>query len=181
MAKVNLHLLSETAIPPGKEAADNDPAGFGGTNFDANMVIILAALLCALICALGLNSIVRCALRCSRSLTDEEREQEAAAAAARRGSGTGMKKSALRRMPVAVYGSDGVKVKETETECPICLAEFADGEKIRVLPKCNHCFHMRCIDTWLTSHSSCPTCRRSLLDGGAGGGRRADALVIVVG
>ncbi|CAN1157843.1 RING-H2 finger protein ATL78 [Linum perenne] len=47
------------------------PTG-GGANFDANMVIILAALLCALIRALGLNSIVRCALRCSRRFVGEE-------------------------------------------------------------------------------------------------------------
>lgn len=41
-------------------------AGPAGTSsFDANVVMILAVLLCALICALGLNSIVRCALRCS--------------------------------------------------------------------------------------------------------------------
>lgn len=39
--------------------------GSPGSNFDANIVMILAVLLCALICALGLNSIVRCALRCS--------------------------------------------------------------------------------------------------------------------
>ncbi|PON92753.1 43kDa postsynaptic protein [Trema orientale] len=126
------------------------------SNFDTNMVIILAALLCALICALGLNSIVRCALRCSRRFAVETPEQAAARLA-----GTGLKKSRLRQIPVAVYGS-GVEIPATE--CPICLGEFEDGEKVRVLPKCNHGFHVRCIDTWLLSHSSCPNCRHSLLE-----------------
>ncbi|GLT69180.1 hypothetical protein SLA2020_413520 [Shorea laevis] len=126
------------------------------TNFDTNMVIILAALLCALICALGLNSIVRCALRCSRRFALETAEQTAARLAA-----TGLKKRDLRQIPVAVYGS-GVNIKATE--CPICLGEFEDGEKVRVLPKCNHGFHVRCIDKWLLSHSSCPNCRHSLLE-----------------
>ncbi|KAL5550608.1 hypothetical protein UlMin_000784 [Ulmus minor] len=128
------------------------------SNFDTNMVIILAALLCALICALGLNSIVRCALRCSRRFSSETSEETAARLAA-----TGLKKSHLRQIPVAVYGSG---VNFPATECPICLGEFEDGEKVRVLPKCKHGFHVRCIDTWLLSHSSCPNCRHSLLDHG---------------
>ncbi|XP_050383558.1 RING-H2 finger protein ATL74-like [Argentina anserina] len=125
-------------------------------NFDSNMVIILAALLCALISALGLNSIVRCALRCSHRFALETPEQAAARLAAK-----GLKKSHLRQLPVAVYG-EGTDIRATE--CPICLGEFEDGEKVRVLPKCNHGFHVRCIDTWLVSHSSCPNCRHSLLE-----------------
>ena len=127
-------------------------------NFDTNMVIILAALLCALICALGLNSIVRCALRCSRRFAFETPDEAAARLAA-----TGLKKSALRKIPVAAYGSSsGIKI--IDTDCTICLGEFEEGDKVRVLPKCSHGFHVRCIDPWLVSHSSCPTCRRSLLE-----------------
>ncbi|XP_077216515.1 RING-H2 finger protein ATL74-like [Tasmannia lanceolata] len=126
------------------------------TNFDTNMVIILAALLCALICVLGLNSIVRCALRCGRRMAFETPEEATTRLAA-----TGLKKRVLRQIPVAVYGS-GSNIPAMD--CPICLGEFVDGEKVRVLPKCNHEFHMRCIDTWLMSHSSCPTCRHSLLE-----------------
>ncbi|XP_062092338.1 RING-H2 finger protein ATL74-like [Humulus lupulus] len=127
-------------------------------NFDTNMVIILAALLCALICALGLNSIVRCAMRCSRRFAFETADEAAARLAA-----TGLKKSALRKIPVAAYGiSSGIKI--IDTDCTICLGEFETGDKVRVLPKCCHGFHVRCIDPWLVSHSSCPTCRRSLLE-----------------
>lgn len=122
-------------------------------SFDTNMVIILASLLCALICALGLNSILRCALRCSRRFSSQSSAEQAAAPA------TGLKKSRLRQIPVAVYGA-GVDIPATD--CPICLGEFMDGEKVRVLPECRHGFHVRCIDMWLVSHSSCPTCRRSL-------------------
>lgn len=126
-------------------------------NVDTNMVIILAALLCALICALGINSIIRCALRCSRRLAFETSD----ATAGRLAVATGVKKRALKQFPVAVYGG-GLEIPTTE--CPICLGEFVDGEKVRVLPQCNHGFHVRCIDVWLASHSSCPTCRRSLVE-----------------
>ncbi|KAI9073176.1 hypothetical protein K1719_044851 [Acacia pycnantha] len=128
----------------------------GDVNFDANMVIILAALLSALICALGLNSIVRCVLRCSRRFSTETTEQTAARLAS-----TGLKKRHLSKIPVKVYGP-GVNIPSTE--CPICLGEFEKGDKVRMLPKCNHGFHVSCIDTWLLSHSSCPNCRHSLLE-----------------
>ncbi|KAK3015325.1 hypothetical protein RJ639_007268 [Escallonia herrerae] len=121
------------------------------TNFDTNMVIILAVLLFALVFALGLNFIVRCAISLSRRFGAETAE----GAAAR------LKRRVLRRIPVAVYGSGG---DIPATECPICLGEFVEGEKVRVLPKCGHGFHVRCIDMWLVSHSSCPNCRHSLLD-----------------
>ncbi|XP_058753102.1 RING-H2 finger protein ATL74-like [Vicia villosa] len=134
----------------------------GDSNFDTNMVFILAALLCALIFALGLNSIVRCALRCSHRYAFETPDETIARLASK-----GLKKSALRKIPITVYGSGGSANSSTSfaaTECPICLGEFVDGEKVRVLPKCNHGFHVRCIDKWLLSHSSCPTCRQSLIE-----------------
>lgn len=123
-------------------------------NLDANMVIILAALLCALILALGLNSILRCAMRCGCG--------GVATVVAREGERSGLKKRELRRFPVAAYGSGGVEI--AATECAICLGEFAEGDRVRVIPACNHSFHVSCIDTWLVSHSSCPNCRHSLIE-----------------
>lgn len=49
---------------------------------------------------------------------------------------------------------DGVDV-----QCVICLCEVCDGDVYRILPKCNHGFHVSCIDAWLQTHSTCPLCR----------------------
>lgn len=45
--------------------------------------------------------------------------------------------------------------------CPICLSEYASKETIRLMPECDHCFHVECIDVWLKLHGSCPLCRNS--------------------
>lgn len=43
--------------------------------------------------------------------------------------------------------------------CAVCLAEFRDGETLRLLPRCGHAFHRGCIDVWLRAHVNCPLCR----------------------
>ncbi|KAH0462838.1 hypothetical protein IEQ34_010413 [Dendrobium chrysotoxum] len=46
-----------------------------------------------------------------------------------------------------------------ERMCPVCLSEFEDGERVRFLPECGHCFHVECIDMWFRRNSTCPMCR----------------------
>ncbi|KAJ4967668.1 hypothetical protein NE237_014369 [Protea cynaroides] len=72
----------------------------------------------------------------------------------------GLDESVLKSLPTFVYssaahggGAGGV------LECAVCLSEFEDDEKGRLLPKCNHSFHIECIDMWFHSHSTCPLCR----------------------
>ncbi|GLU20521.1 hypothetical protein SLE2022_367150 [Rubroshorea leprosula] len=49
------------------------------------------------------------------------------------------------------------------TDCSVCLNEFQEDESLRLLPKCNHAFHINCIDTWLKSHKNCPLCRAPIV------------------
>ncbi|XP_031127644.1 RING-H2 finger protein ATL54-like [Ipomoea triloba] len=44
-------------------------------------------------------------------------------------------------------------------ECAVCLNIFQAEDNLRIMPKCNHAFHVSCIDTWLKSHQNCPVCR----------------------
>ncbi|CAA3000669.1 RING-H2 finger ATL78-like [Olea europaea subsp. europaea] len=142
-------LSAATTISPSSTKPQNN-------TFDANVVMVLSVLLCALICSLGLNSIIRCALRCSSFVSSDDTSSVRLA-------NTGIKKKALKTFPIISYTSD-FNLPGLDTECAICLSDFAIGERVRVLPKCNHGFHVRCIDKWLNSHSSCPTCRHCLIE-----------------
>mmetsp|Transcript_611 Transcript_611/g.1825 ORF Transcript_611/g.1825 Transcript_611/m.1825 type:complete len:424 (+) Transcript_611:1632-2903(+) len=46
--------------------------------------------------------------------------------------------------------------------CAVCLCAYEEGEMMRRLP-CNHEFHMKCIDQWLTQRTTCPMCRVALV------------------
>ncbi|KAF6984022.1 hypothetical protein CFC21_002085, partial [Triticum aestivum] len=91
----------------------------------------------------------------------------------------GLKKKALKALPKLAYadavaaaaaargavaggeeeeGQDGILA-----ECAICLTEFGEREEVRVMPQCGHGFHVDCVDTWLRSNSSCPSCRRPIV------------------
>ncbi|XP_024024486.1 uncharacterized protein LOC21389849 [Morus notabilis] len=54
---------------------------------------------------------------------------------------------------------DKADARDEVSECYICLAEYEEGDKIRVLP-CQHEYHMSCVDKWLKEiHGVCPLCR----------------------
>lgn len=90
----------------------------------------------------------------------------------------GLNERALNSLPKLTFtpaasASDQHKLED----CAICLAEFEEGEEIRVLPHCGHGYHVICIDAWLASHSTCPSCRQMCRwsSSGGGGGKSSDA------
>ncbi|CAM0884688.1 unnamed protein product [Alopecurus aequalis] len=48
--------------------------------------------------------------------------------------------------------------------CPICLLDVETEEDETVTLPCSHPFHRSCIATWFHQASTCPTCRREILD-----------------
>ncbi|KDP28187.1 hypothetical protein JCGZ_13958 [Jatropha curcas] len=74
----------------------------------------------------------------------------------------GLDPSTLKSLPTFVYSA---KTQDAVVECAVCLSELQDGDEGRVLPKCNHAFHICCIDMWFHSHSNCPLCRAPVQSG----------------
>ncbi|XP_050371129.1 uncharacterized RING finger protein P4H10.07-like [Argentina anserina] len=60
---------------------------------------------------------------------------------------------------------DKLKHGDDVEQCYICLAEYEEGDKVRVLP-CHHEYHMSCVDKWLKEiHGVCPLCRGDVREG----------------
>ncbi|CAK9149028.1 unnamed protein product [Ilex paraguariensis] len=73
----------------------------------------------------------------------------------------GLQPSVINSITVFKYKKGDSLVEGTD--CSVCLNEFQDDETLRLLPKCNHAFHIPCIDTWLRSHTNCPLCRAGIV------------------
>ncbi|XP_057866837.2 RING-H2 finger protein ATL2 [Cryptomeria japonica] len=68
----------------------------------------------------------------------------------------GLDKEIVNSLPVFLYKPENFR---DGLSCSVCLCEFEENDKARLLPSCNHSFHVDCIDMWLFSHSTCPLCR----------------------
>lgn len=73
---------------------------------------------------------------------------------------SGLDAEAIGRLPVVLHRASGTGSEASE--CSICLGNFEEEEKVKVLPECQHAYHSECVDKWLTEQSSCPLCRASL-------------------
>ena len=49
-----------------------------------------------------------------------------------------------------------------DDNCAICQDPIEQGQHMRILNYCTHSFHNTCIDTWFTTHVTCPTCRHDI-------------------
>ncbi|KAL1188821.1 RING-H2 finger protein ATL1 [Cardamine amara subsp. amara] len=82
----------------------------------------------------------------------------------------GLDESVIRAIPifnfkkrdVVVGGEEEEDQNKSSQECSVCLNEFQEDEKLRIIPNCCHVFHSDCIDIWLQGNANCPLCRTSV-------------------
>lgn len=70
-----------------------------------------------------------------------------------------MRSHIVKAMPSITYRVVAADHNAGREACGICLEDYKANQTLRILP-CNHRFHSRCVDTWLTAwQASCPICK----------------------
>ncbi|KAJ8511916.1 hypothetical protein OPV22_002350 [Ensete ventricosum] len=83
----------------------------------------------------------------------------------------GLDPSVIRSIPVIKFtgvGDGDAQQKTSSHDCAICLNEFREEERLKLLPDCSHAFHIDCIDTWLQFNANCPLCRTGITSSSVG-------------
>jgi hypothetical protein len=60
------------------------------------------------------------------------------------------------------YKTDLIICKKDDMFCVICQDDCKKDKDILRILKCQHHFHVKCIDWWLSDNINCPICKRML-------------------
>lgn len=152
--------------PPPFQSQDDDGSGM---NFSPLIIVVIGILASAFLLISYYTIISKyCKRRSGNQLNpsqdSDHRNQSSTTHDQWQHAATGLDESLIKSIAVCRYRK-GDGVVEGSADCAVCLCEFQEGESLRLLPKCNHAFHLPCIDAWLRSHSNCPLCRSHVMPG----------------
>ncbi|KAJ8765736.1 hypothetical protein K2173_014858 [Erythroxylum novogranatense] len=153
---------STNAQPPADQSENSLYDAFNSDKFDPTITAIITAIVASFLFVTVFAVFIR---KCSRNHVimdggDSYRVNEIERSTREP---PGLDRFVIQTFPSFTYSQvKGVKLGRETMECAVCLSEFQDDETIRLLPKCDHVFHGKCIDTWLAYHVTCPVCRADL-------------------
>ncbi|XP_024531176.1 RING-H2 finger protein ATL46-like [Selaginella moellendorffii] len=162
----------ETSSPSGAGAAGGTAGAASGTPQLSPSVVVIIVLITVVFFLSGfLHLLARCFARPSASTNNglSRRNNSSGSLNSLQGQlqhlfhlhDSGVEQAFIDALPVFLYRA--VRGLKEGADCAVCLNEFSGDDRLRLLPKCSHAFHIECIDTWLLSHSTCPLCRCSLV------------------
>lgn len=167
---INIHVsqsLSQIKSPPSPSLLNNSHNGF------PIIVIAIIGILATALLLLGYYIfVIKCCLNWHRidilgrfSLSRNRRNDDPLMGYTPGIESRGLDESVIRSIPIFQFKN--IKKQDPEkgisfSECAVCLNEFHEQEKLRMIPNCGHLFHIDCIDVWLQNNANCPLCRTSI-------------------
>ncbi|XP_010522482.1 PREDICTED: RING-H2 finger protein ATL16-like [Tarenaya hassleriana] len=149
-------------------------SGSSGTSFPILAVAVIGILATAFLLVSYYVFVIKCCLNWHRidllrrfSLSRRRNGQDPLMIYSRELRDRGLDESEIRALPIFQFKkrvgdrNEGEEDK-TSQECSVCLNEFQEDEKLRIIPNCCHLFHIDCIDIWLQNNANCPLCRTSV-------------------
>ena len=76
----------------------------------------------------------------------------------------GLSEYQISHLPRKSYAPGIMSFISHQNACPICLADFQQGEEVVQLPRCGHTFDPDCVSDWLRKSPLCPMCRTNVRD-----------------
>ncbi|XP_030544039.1 RING-H2 finger protein ATL16-like [Rhodamnia argentea] len=186
VTKASLIHVSETIPPSASEAATtlaHTPLHNSGTGFPIMAIAIIGILATAFLLLGYYVFVIKCCLNWHR--IDLLSRFSLSRRGGRRPEDTllmyspammeprGLDDAVIRSIPILQFRSRGGKSRDfgerSFCECAVCLNEFQEDEKLKIIPYCSHVFHIDCIDIWLQNNANCPLCRTSVSSAVAAG------------
>ncbi|KAM0925500.1 hypothetical protein ACQ4PT_004152 [Festuca glaucescens] len=132
---------------------------FPGNSFLILSVSVVGILATSLLLLTYYLFLTKCGFASWRRDIHDDVVYSPAPAAARRG----LEEADIRRIPTLRYRKQPpCPQPQVASECAVCLSEFQEGERLRLLPTCLHAFHIDCINAWLQATANCPLCRAAV-------------------
>ncbi|KAF8401866.1 hypothetical protein HHK36_012813 [Tetracentron sinense] len=146
------------------------PSPSSNSSFPILTIAILGIMATAFLLVSYYIFVIKCCLNWQRidllrrfSLSQTRRHEDPLMVYAPARENRGLDESIIRAIPILQFKRGGEdEDRRSSYECAVCLNEFQEEEKLRVLPNCTHAFHIDCIDIWLQNNANCPLCRSSI-------------------
>lgn len=139
-------------------------------NFPIIAIIVVGMLATSLLLIVYYTFVIKCCLnwnhvdlvRVRRISLSSQYEEQSSTNSNVASEPKGLDESMIQSIPVINFKKERDYGERSFCECVVCLNEFQQDEKLRVIPNCNHVFHIDCVDLWLQNNANCPLCRRRI-------------------
>ncbi|KAJ1395643.1 Zinc finger, RING-type [Sesbania bispinosa] len=156
-------------MSPSKADNSETPSQPAATTYSTSPALVAFTLAVVVICFVGFSVVYFCRCYFASFMHTWAFQRTASGTIVRLSNNNqspnrGLDSSLLQSFPSFLYSSvkNLRKEKNYSLECAICLLEFEEDSMLRLLTVCYHVFHQECIDLWLSSHKTCPVCRKDL-------------------